>query len=125
MTEVQRSASGGGGGRSDFCFRAVSAPGQVPARARNQHERAPPPPERKQAETALLGSRLRGNDGEGSGNDEKGGGNEGNRNGRKERPCDVGRRGHGGAPAPLRCALGHRRAAKRRSEAAFGKGVKW
>ncbi len=98
MTESERSASRGGGGRSDFCFRAVSAPGQVPARARNQHERAPPPPERKQAETALLGSRLRGNDGEGSGNDEKGGGNEGNRNGRKERPRGVEARAATAAP---------------------------
>ena len=53
MTEVQRSASGGGVGSSDFCFRAVSAPGQVRARARNNHERAPPPPKRKPAETGM------------------------------------------------------------------------
>ena len=104
MTEVQRSASGGGVGSSDFCFRAVNAPGQVRARARNQHERAPPPPKRKQAEPGAQHAIATA--------------------GRNDRAAQ-GRRGHGGAPAPLRCALGHRRAAKRRSEAAFGKGVKW
>jgi hypothetical protein len=52
MTEAERSASGGGVGSSDFCFRAITAPGQVRARARNNHERAPPPPERKPARPA-------------------------------------------------------------------------
>ncbi len=38
MTEVERSESGGGGGRSDFCFRAVTASGP---RARPNHADAP------------------------------------------------------------------------------------
>ena len=40
-------------GRAIFVFVPSTPPGHAPARARNNHERAPPPPERKPAEPGM------------------------------------------------------------------------